>query len=358
MGWNQNSIDSRKESTLEWGRVGTLLIQKKEEDVIENLGPSKNLKELSICRYGGKRFPNWLLENSLWNMVSLMLFECESCESLPPLGLLPFLKVLEIIKLDGIVSINGDFHGNNSSSFKSLETLNFSLMSQWEKWECQDVIGAFPRLRHLSISSCPRLIRQLPEQLISLERLEIEDCRQLEVSAPRLTMKTPLLEIVGSSNTFENLEIDSPNDDCVSLQSFPLDLFPAIRTLDFTWFENLQMISQSLVHNHLEELTLKYCFVFESLPGSMHMLLPYLRRLYIRDCPELKTFPNGGFPSNLEEMTIKYCPKLESFPDGGFPSNLQTLKIKDCPRLKSFPDRRFPSNLQILTMVSHQILKL
>ncbi|WVZ02988.1 hypothetical protein V8G54_023794 [Vigna mungo] len=67
---------------------------KKEDDVIENMQPSKNLKELSIFSYGEKQFPNWLLENSLWNMMSLVLEECESCQSLPPLGLLPFLKDL------------------------------------------------------------------------------------------------------------------------------------------------------------------------------------------------------------------------------------------------------------------------
>jgi len=62
-----------------------------------------------------KRFPNWLIENSLWNMVSLVLEECESCQRLPPLELLSFLKVLRIRKLDGIVCIDGDFHGNNVS---------------------------------------------------------------------------------------------------------------------------------------------------------------------------------------------------------------------------------------------------
>jgi len=46
-GWNRNSIDS-----------------KKEEEVIESLQPSKNLKELLIFNYGGKHFPKWLLENS------------------------------------------------------------------------------------------------------------------------------------------------------------------------------------------------------------------------------------------------------------------------------------------------------
>ena len=80
--------------TLRWGRNGNSIDSKKEEEVIENLQPSENLMDLSICNYGGNRFPNWFLENSLWNMVSLRLEKCESCHRLPPLGLLPFLKVL------------------------------------------------------------------------------------------------------------------------------------------------------------------------------------------------------------------------------------------------------------------------
>ena len=51
--------------TLQWGRNGNSIDSKKEKDVIENLQPYKNLKELSIFRYGGKQFPDWLLENSL-----------------------------------------------------------------------------------------------------------------------------------------------------------------------------------------------------------------------------------------------------------------------------------------------------
>ena len=65
----------------------------KERDVIviENLQPSKHLDKLSIINYGGKQFPNWLSDNSLSNVVSLKLHNCQSCERLPSLGLLPFL---------------------------------------------------------------------------------------------------------------------------------------------------------------------------------------------------------------------------------------------------------------------------
>ncbi|XP_068485176.1 putative disease resistance RPP13-like protein 1 [Phaseolus vulgaris] len=359
--WDRDSIDS-----------------KSEEDVIVNLQPSKNLKELSIVNYGGKRFPNWLLDNSLWNIVSLVLDECEFCERLPPLGLLPFLKVLKIIKLDGVVSIvDGDFHGNNISSFKSLETLHFSYMRQWEKWDCQ--ADAFPRLRDLSIRKCPKLKGQLPKQLIPLEKLQIKDCQQLEAFAPRaldlqlrncgklqlecgtmkrLTMETSLFEIVGLYDTLEDLYIDSPlesiNDGCISLRSFPLDLFPKLKTLALSGFDNLEMISQSFVHNHLEHLKLEYCLKFESLPGSMHMLLPSLRSLSIRDCPRLESFPDGGLPSNLEELEISKCSRLVGSLKGAFRDS-PSLKILEIDEVdaKCFPDKGLlPLSLTFL-IISH-----
>ncbi|KAK8464404.1 hypothetical protein PHAVU_011G200840 [Phaseolus vulgaris] len=448
------------ELSLGWGRNGNSIDSKKEEDTIENLQPSKNLRKLSIFKYGGKQFPNWLLDKSFLNLVFLeldkcescqrlpplgllpylkrlkisgfdkivsvdgdfhgnnscsfksleildfshmsqwekwdcqvvigafprlirlfisnLLDECEFCERLPPLGLLPFLKVLKIIKLDGVVSIvDGDFHGNNISSFKSLETLHFSYMRQWEKWDCQ--ADAFPRLRDLSIRKCPKLKGQLPKQLIPLEKLQIKDCQQLEAFAPRaldlqlrncgklqlecgtmkrLTMETSLFEIVGLYDTLEDLYIDSPlesiNDGCISLRSFPLDLFPKLKTLALSGFDNLEMISQSFVHNHLEHLKLEYCLKFESLPGSMHMLLPSLRSLSIRDCPRLESFPDGGLPSNLEELEISKCSRLVGSLKGAFRDS-PSLKILEIDEVdaKCFPDKGLlPLSLTFL-IISH-----
>jgi len=291
---------------------------------------------LAIFDYGGKQFPNWLLENSLWNLVSLKLNECESCQRLPPLGLLPCLKILDISGFHEIVSIDAGFHGNNSSSFKSLETLDISDMSHWEKWECQVVTGSFPHLQRLSIKFCPKLKGQLPKQVVPLKILQIEDCQQLEASAPRAldlelsecgklhldwaTMKilrmeeVSLLEIAGSDN-LEHLEVDSVllsiSDNCVSLCTFPLDFFQTLKTLNLYGFHNLQMISQGLIHNHLECLEIFSCHKLESLCGNMRMLLPSLRMFLIKDCPRLELFPDGGFPSNLEDLTIEDCPRLE-----------------------------------------------
>ncbi|CAJ1978022.1 unnamed protein product [Sphenostylis stenocarpa] len=370
--WNRNPIDSTKEG-----------------EIIEKLKPSKQLRKLSIINYCGKQFPNWLVDNSLLNMVFLVLERCESCQLLPPLGLLPFLKDVKINYLDGIVSIDADFYGNNSCSFKSLETLEFTSMKEWEKWECKDVIGAFPHLQRLSIKNCPKLKGHLPKQLVPLIKLEIYNCQQLEASAPRAsqlnledcgivqfdwaTLKTLsigghnmeawLVEMLGqivSDTSLEHLLIYSTSDDdFVSLRAFLLDLFPKLKTLSLSGFRNLQLISQGHTHNQLQYLSIRKCPEFESLPGNMHMLLPSLKKLCIEDCPRLESFPEGGWPSNLKEMELENCSRLveslkgalrddpsletlwigevdaECFPEEGLlPLSLTSLYITHSPNLK------------------------
>ncbi|WVZ03281.1 hypothetical protein V8G54_024087 [Vigna mungo] len=89
-------------------------------EVLENLQPSRHLKQLVINCYGGTKFPRWLSDNSLTNVVSLALNHSKYCLFLPSLGLLTFLKHLTIDGLDQIVRIDADFYGNSSSAFASL----------------------------------------------------------------------------------------------------------------------------------------------------------------------------------------------------------------------------------------------
>ena len=108
-------------------------------------------------------------------------------------------------------------------------------MGHLKKWECK--AGVFLRVQYFTLISCPKLKEHLPEQLVSLETLEIRDYQQLEASAPmalhwqlydcgklqldwgtmkELNMKAPLLEIVGSDTLeYLNITLESISDDCV-----------------------------------------------------------------------------------------------------------------------------------------------
>ncbi|XP_027911079.1 putative disease resistance RPP13-like protein 1 [Vigna unguiculata] len=370
---NLESKPHLAELWLTWNFIDSSFVDsEKVEDVVENLRPLKYLKKLSIWNYIGKHFPNWLLHNSLPNLVSLVFVDCRSCERLPPLGLLPFLNHLSIVGLDGIMSIiDADFHGNNSSSFKSLQRLYFSDMRQWEKWDCQAVRGAFPRLQHFSIKNCPKLRAHLPK-FVALKDLYVSNCEQLEaliVSAielrlqdcgklqlERSTMKKLTMDGHGMAassvamvghmlfdTSLEYFSICSPletiSDDCVSLKIFPLDFFPKLRTLKLSGFPDLQMISKDHVLNHLRHLTIDNCPKFESLPANMHMLLPSLIGIDIKDCPRLESFPEGGLPSNLKYITLNNCSRLHVSLKGAFRdgSSLEILTINNV-EAECFPE--------------------
>jgi len=159
---------------------------RKENNVLENLRPSKHLEGLSISSYCGTQLPSWLLDNSLSNLVFLWLENCRYCLCLPSLGVLSSLKTLRIGGFDGIVSIDAEFYGSSSSSFLSLERLEFENMKEWEEWECKTT--SFPSLQHLWINHCPKL-KGVSEQLLRLKDLFIGECEKLIISETSRTYR-------------------------------------------------------------------------------------------------------------------------------------------------------------------------
>ncbi|ESW22939.2 hypothetical protein PHAVU_004G008200 [Phaseolus vulgaris] len=157
---------------LEWKSDHIPNDTRKEKKVLENLQPNTHLKRLFICNYSGIEFPSWVFDNLLSNLVFLKLEDCKYCLCLPPLGLLSSLKTLEILGLDGIVSIGAEFYGSNSS-FACLESLTFHHMKEWEEWECKTT--SFPRLQQLYVIECPKLkgtdlkkVEPFPDEVPSL----------------------------------------------------------------------------------------------------------------------------------------------------------------------------------------------
>ena len=154
--------------------------------VLNNLQPHSNLKRLTIYRYGGSRFPNWFGGSSILNMVSLRLWDCDNVSGFPPLGQLPSLKHLYIVRLRGVERVGAEFYGAEPS-FVSLKALSFKDMSKWKEWSCLEGQGGeFPRLKELYIEDCPMLTGDLPTHLPLLTKLEIEDCEELVAPLPRV----------------------------------------------------------------------------------------------------------------------------------------------------------------------------
>ncbi|XP_077225816.1 putative disease resistance protein RGA1 [Tasmannia lanceolata] len=176
------------------------------EEVSEGLEPHGNLKYLRIRHYEGLRFPGWIQNSLLTNLVKLSLSNCRRCENLPPLGQLPSLKDLWISGMRALKQIDNEFYGNstlNGFSFPSLKCLWLRDMENLDMWASVEEGGAFPCLDELRIERCPKLITlpcflhlttlnindldwsSFPESFLrdgnALQQLEIRHCNKLGV---------------------------------------------------------------------------------------------------------------------------------------------------------------------------------
>ena len=92
----------------------------KDEKVLEGLQPHPNLKSLTIEWYGGKKFPSWVNDLSLFhNLIHIKLSWCDKCEEAPTLGHLPCLGVLEIEGMMKVRSIGSEFYRYSDGSYRN-----------------------------------------------------------------------------------------------------------------------------------------------------------------------------------------------------------------------------------------------
>ncbi|TVU39602.1 hypothetical protein EJB05_13029, partial [Eragrostis curvula] len=187
-------------------------------DVLQNLQPSSNVRDLFIRNYTGNLFPVWMQDSYLSKLVSVTLDNCNECFELPCFGDLPSLKCLFIQKMHAIerfvVDIDSLTAGRkHAPRFPSLEVLTL-----WEMYDLQFWVGTsegdFPRLRRLCINRCPKLIKlptlislvylslhyggQVPSfsELPSLESLKIEGFHKIKcISFPHHMTALKKLEI-------------------------------------------------------------------------------------------------------------------------------------------------------------------
>ncbi|XP_049381048.1 putative disease resistance RPP13-like protein 1 [Solanum stenotomum] len=353
--------------SLEWSKSSSADNSKTERDILDELRPHKNIKEVEITGYRGTTFPNWLADPLFLKLVKLSLSNCKDCYSLPALGQLPSLKYLYIRGMHGITEVTEEFYGNLSSKkpFNCLEKLEFEYMPEWKQWHVLGN-GEFPTLESLSIRNCPELSLETPIQLSSLKRFEVSGCRvgvvfddaellrsQLEgmkqieelrirdcnsvTSFPFSILPTTLKTIsisycrklkldppVGEMSMFlDELRLEECDcmDDISHLRARSLSVYkchnltrfliPTATERLYIWnCENLEKLSVACGGTQMTSLTIGCCWKIKCLPEHMQELLPSLKKLLLWDCPEIESFPQGGLPFNLEVLDITECKKL------------------------------------------------
>ncbi|KAM3302817.1 hypothetical protein P3S67_013847 [Capsicum chacoense] len=381
--------------SLEWSGSDADNLQT-ERDILDELCPHTNIKELRISGYRGTQFPNWLADHSfLMLLVRLSLHNCKDCVSLPALGQLPRLKFLSIREMHSITEITEDFYDSPSSEkpFNSLKKLVFAEMPEWKQWHVLGK-GEFPALRNLSIADCPKLVGKFPENLCSLTNLSISRCPELNLESPIQLSSLKSFQVDGSPKAgvvfdeaeqftsqlegmkqIEKLDIS----DCISLTSFPISALPStlntilinrcrklkleapdsskmnsnmfleeleldecdsisstelVPRARYLWVMRCQNLTRFLIPNGTERLYIRFCENLEILLSSV-AYGTQMTSLSIEACKKLKRLPERMqelLPS-LKELRLYRCPEMESFPDGGLPFNLQILKISDCEKL-------------------------
>ncbi|XP_073014259.1 disease resistance protein RGA2-like [Typha latifolia] len=338
-----------------------------DEQVLDALRPHSDLMNLEIRNYKGGRSPHWMATESLSNLVSISLFNCEGWADLPNFGRLRYLEFLELSSMDLVKRVGVQIEGTAEvASFPSLQVLKLSSLPELEKFYGGGMTTQWlPCLKSLSIIECPelRVFPNLPCHLrdvhiehvnwivlpelsqrrnnnslsnssssSSLSSLKIEFCRRLTSLAKGLLLHPELFTSLG------NLTISK----CGSLTHLPtggFGKFTSLKTLRIKGCPKLQRGSSSTSRRFLplslQSLAIEDCDVLDTFPKASKDL-KFLSKVELKRCPNITSLPSAEVLrtwKTLRMLSIEECPHLESLGGLHALSSLKILKVKRCPKL-------------------------
>nr|UBY07473.1 NBS-LRR disease resistance protein [Dasypyrum villosum] len=152
--------------------------QKRIENVFDELCPPPRLEFLSIEGYFGRRLPRWMMSSHLPLDSLRILFICDlaCCTQLPDgLSQLPYLEFIQINRPPAIKRVGPEFMqschqysprpSHMTAAFPRLHEMDLQGMVEWEEWEWEEQVQAFPVLQQLWLMHCK--LRCLPPGLAS-----------------------------------------------------------------------------------------------------------------------------------------------------------------------------------------------
>lgn len=312
---------------LSWGNNN-----KKADEILENLKPPTKIKELTISGYTGMACPSWLGSAEYTNLLTVCLYDFQSCSVLPSLGMLPLLENLYLKGWQSLVSIDcSRFCGRRSmASFQSLKKLHLERMEMLEIWDGEERC-AFPSLLELVIENCCKL-EQVAHNLPSLAKLTVEG--------------SPGFQGLWSFPSLKYLNVNASGE--WILRSWPSLSSPISITL--CKLPTICLPSGlGLFHTSLQRLEISHCEQLQYIPGDWPPC--NLTHFSVRYCPQLRELPLGiERMQALEDMEIVACEQITYLPEMIGLCSLIRLEISDCGSVQSLPNRGLPSSVQVVSI--------
>ncbi|KAM3192659.1 hypothetical protein ACQJBY_069706 [Aegilops geniculata] len=359
---------------LEWGSCDGAHDMDKGFEVLDVLKPHRNLDDLTISGYPGVKSPSWLESDWLRRLKLICLRDCNRWEVLPPLGDLPFLRTLEVRRMEEIKALGQEFFGH--AGFPSLQTLLLERLPKLE-WCLVDDDKVLQNLRHLSVAGCPRL-RAYPTHPRTLRHIAVLDKEviNIKLQMDSFELSRSFCRVVSSSfhvlRSHHLVSIEHMEIYVTSLVQMPTTVFHNMKSLKKLKIfgidkQNAFLVITTLLGENgcpvlplsLKDLVLMDCYLQPSsfskflnnlsslerislfncgsleitcLPVSLHHWR-MLKQLNISKCDWISSIEGSEALLSLEVMTIFYCYELKSVPYLDDMPCLQKLELLGCPQV-------------------------
>uniref|UniRef100_J3MDI4 R13L1/DRL21-like LRR repeat region domain-containing protein n=1 Tax=Oryza brachyantha TaxID=4533 RepID=J3MDI4_ORYBR len=309
--------------SLHWSS-DEVISENTDDQVLDNFQPHCGLEELNIIGFSGTKFPFWMTNSYLINIVSLKIINCGKIQLLPSLANLCSLKSLYLLHLPLLTSMGCFFHGCSEVPIGCSHPLISSQQSATDISEGTNYINSdskfFPsHLYTLVIRGCPKLM-ELPTLPLSLKHLKIVSSGLMFL--PKMYQNYNLEGSLASLNESQltNVLIEY----CPNLTSFA-ECF----------------LQQNICQASLRQLHIYQCEKLERLPPNGFVELVNLQLLEISYCPLLKDsrMEIKLLPSSVEQLTIGSCGKLETMLISSLAGlkALSNISLSKCSHLTSLP---------------------
>ncbi|KAM3296573.1 hypothetical protein ACQJBY_038754 [Aegilops geniculata] len=300
-----------RELTLEWDVKRSNRDPTREENVLENLVPHSDLRDLCIRGHGGTSCPTWLGKNLLVKNLESLHLDDVSWKTFPPLG--DFCSADEPCDECKCCISSPSFQKNSleTKGFQNLKKLVFVNIQKLTKWAGNKNCGFFFHLEVLIIEDCPQLI-EFPFSCSTCSQPEQEGanmtwfprlCELRIVGCPNLRTMPPIpwtsslcsIKIAQTGSTFEELSYSSEGRG--GIPGLSLDIKAQDGTGSVFWTE-LAFCNLSA----LKRLCLSNC---PPLPLDIIQMLTSLEHLEISGRSSIVLLPMGG------ESHVKYQVPVE-----------------------------------------------